>query len=176
MNENSVVRIKNTRQIMLIGEVNQLTASSLIFELLSLAGEGDEDITLFINSPGGSVTDGLAIYDVMKLIKPDVSTVAFGMAASMGAFLLCCGAKGKRYATENAEIMIHQPLAGSGVVQQTNFQIIAEHLAKTREKLEKIISEKTNQTIEKIHTDCERDNYMDSIEALEYGLIDRILK
>ena len=116
MNENSVVRIKNTRQIMLIGEVNQLTASSLIFELLSLAGEGDEDITLFINSPGGSVTAGMAIYDTMQYVKCDVSTICIGLAASMGAFLLAGGSKNKRYALENAEIMIHQPSGGvSGV-------------------------------------------------------------
>ena len=179
MSQNQLVtRIKNTRSILLAGEVNQQTAMAVVLELLDLANESDEDITLYINSPGGSVTDGLAIYDVMNYIKPDVSTVVMGMAASMGAFLLSSGAKGKRYALPNAEIMIHQPLGGtgSGITQETNIQIIAEHLAETREKLEQILAENTGQSIEKIHIDCERDNYMSAKEALDYGLIDRIIR
>ena len=176
MSQNQLVtRIKNTRSILLAAEVNQQTAMAVVLELLDLANESDEDITLYINSPGGSVTDGLAIYDVMNYIKPDVSTVVMGMAASMGAFLLSSGAKGKRYALPNAEIMIHQPLGGTGLVQQTNLQIVAEHLAETRETLESIMSLQTGQPIAKIHQDCERDNYMTSQEALEYGLIDKIL-
>jgi ATP-dependent Clp protease protease subunit len=170
-----VIRIPNSRTIILADEVNRQTSIATVIELLNLAGESDDDITLFINSPGGSITDGLAIYDVMNYIKPDVCTIVMGLAASMGAFLLCCGTKGKRYALPNAEIMIHQPLGGTGLVQQTNLQIVAEHLAETREILESIMSKQTGQPIAKIHQDCERDNYMTAQEALEYGLIDKIL-
>ena len=170
-----VIRIPNSRTIILADEVNRDTAIATVIELLNLAGESDDDITLFINSPGGSITDGLAIYDVMNYIKADVCTIVMGLAASMGAFLLCCGAKGKRYALPNAEIMIHQPLGGTGLVQQTNLQIVAEHLAETRQILESIMSQQTGQPLEKIHQDCERDNYMTAEEALEYGLIDKIL-
>ena len=170
-----VVRIKDTRSILLASEINQATAMAVVVELLNLAHESDEDITLYINSPGGSVSDGFAIYDVMNLIKPDVSTIVMGSAASMGAFLLCSGAKGKRYALPNAEVMIHQPLGGTGLVQETNLQIVAEHLAETRAKLESIMSKNTGQPLEKIHIDCERDNYMTAEEALEYGLIDKII-
>lgn len=171
-----VTRIKDTRSILLADEINKATATAVIIELLTLAQESDEDITLYINSPGGSVTDGFAIYDIMNLIKPDVSTVVLGSAASMGAFLLCSGAKGKRYAMPNAEIMIHQPLGGTGLVQETNLQIVAEHLAETRVKLESIMSANTNQPLEKIHVDCDRDNYMTAEEALAYGLVDKIIE
>lgn len=170
-----VTRIKDTRSILFADEVNKATATAVIIELLTLAQESDEDITLYINSPGGSVPDGFAIYDIMNLIKPDVSTVVIGSAASMGAFLLCSGAKGKRYAMPNAEIMIHQPLGGTGLVQETNLQIVAEHLAETRVKLESIMSANTGQPIEKIHVDCDRDNYMTAEEAVAYGLIDKII-
>lgn len=170
-----VTRIKDTRSILLADEVNKATATAVIIELLTLAQESDEDITLYINSPGGSISDGFAIYDIMNLIKPDVSTVVIGSAASMGAFLLCSGAKGKRYAMPNAEIMVHQPLGGTGLVQETNLQIVAEHLAETRVKLETIMSKNTGQPIEKIHVDCDRDNYMTAEEALAYGLIDKII-
>ena len=170
-----VTRIKDTRSILLADEVNKATATAVIIELLTLAQESDEDITLYINSPGGSISDGFAIYDIMNLIKPDVSTVVIGSAASMGAFLLCSGAKGKRYAMPNAEIMVHQPLGGTGLVQETNLQIVAEHLAETRIKLETIMSKNTGQPIEKIHVDCDRDNYMTAEEALAYGLIDKII-
>lgn len=172
----AVVRIKDTRSILLASEINSATATAVIIELLTLAQESDEDITLYINSPGGSITDGFAIYDVMNLIKPDVSTVVMGNAASMGAFLLCCGAKGKRCALPNAEIMIHQPLWGTGVVQESNFRIMAEKLAETREKLERIMAEATGQPLQKVHEDCDRDNYMTAEEALEYGLIDKIIQ
>ena len=170
-----VVRIKDTRSILLASEINQASAMAVVVELLNLAHESDDDITLYINSPGGSVTDGFAIYDVMNLIKPDVSTVVMGSAASMAAFLLCSGTKGKRYALPNAEIMIHQPLGGTGLVQETNLQIVAEHLAEIRAKLEGIMSKNTGQPLAKIHVDCERDNYMSAEEALEYGLIDKII-
>lgn len=173
---NLVVRIKDTRSILLASEINQASAMAVVIELLNLAHESDEDITLYINSPGGSVTDGFAIYDVMNLIKPDVSTIVMGGAASMGAFLLCSGAKGKRYALPNAEVMIHQPLGGTGLVQETNLQIVAEHLAETRAKLESIMAKNTGQPLEKIHVDCERDNYMTAEEALAYGLIDKIIE
>lgn len=172
----SVVRIKDTRSILLASEINSQTATAVIIELLTLAQESDEDITLYINSPGGSITDGFAIYDVMNLIKPDVSTVVMGGAASMGSFLLCCGAKGKRCALPNAEIMIHQPLWGTGMVQESNFRIMAERLAETREKLESIMAAQTGQPLEKIHADCDRDNYMSAEEALAYGLIDKIIE
>ena len=171
-----VTRIKDTRSILLADEINTNTATAVIIELLTLAQESDEDITLYINSPGGSVTDGFAIYDIMNLIKPDVSIVVLGCAASMGAFLLCSGAKGKRYAMPNAEVMIHQPLGGTGLVQETNLQIVAEHLAETRVKLESIMSANTGQPIEKIHVDCDRDNYMTAQEALAYGLVDKIIE
>lgn len=171
-----VCRIKDTRSIILADEINQATATAVVVELLNLAHESDEDITLYLNSPGGSVSDGFAIYDVMNLIKPNVSTVVMGCAASMAAFLLCSGAKGKRYALPNAEIMIHQPLGGTGIVQETNLQIAAEHLAETRSKLERIMSANTGQPLEKIHIDCERDNYMTAQEALAYGLIDKIIE
>lgn len=173
--DNTVGRIKNTRTIVFAGEVNSQTAMSIIMELLTLAEESDEDITLYINSPGGNISDGLAIYDTMNLIKPDVATIVVGLAASMGAFLLSSGTKGKRYALPNAEIMIHQPLAGIGYNQQTNFQIYADKLAKTRERIEEIMAKNTGQPVAKVHADCERDNYMTSQEALEYGLIDKII-
>ena len=170
-----VLRIKNTRTIILAGEINTDTSMEVIIHLLTLASESDEDITLYINSPGGSVVDGLAIYDTMKSIKPDIITVAVGLAASMGSFLLSSGTKGKRYALPNAEILIHQPLAGISVQQETNFQIYANQLAKTRFNLETILAKNTGQDISKIHYDCERDTYMTSKEALEYGLIDRVI-
>ena len=171
---NVVVRIKDTRSILLASEINQATAMAVVVELLNLAHESDEDITLYINSPGGSVSDGFAIYDVMNLIKPDVSTIVMGSAASMGAFLLCSGAKGKRYALPNSEVMIHQPLGGASG-QATEIQIAAKHILRVKDRMNLILSKNTNQPIEKISLDTERDNYMFSDEALEYGIIDKIL-
>ena len=169
-------RLLKERIIFLGEEVTDASASVIIAQLLFLEGEDpDKDIHLYINSPGGSVSAGLAIYDTMQYIKCDVSTICLGMAASMGAFLLSGGAKGKRYALPNAEIMIHQPLGGTGLVQETNLQIVAEHLAETRVKLESIMAANTGQPIDKIHVDCDRDNYMTAEEAVAYGLIDKII-
>lgn len=170
-------RILEDRIVMLCDEVNHDTAQIVIAQLLYLASVDDSaDITLYINSPGGSVTDGLAIYDTMQVIKPDVSVVCMGLAASMGAFLLSGGAKGKRYSLPNSEIMIHQPLIGGGLGgQQTDIMIRAKNLEKTRERLERIMAENTGKTVEEIHEACERDNFMTAEEALEFGLIDSIL-
>ena len=170
-----VARIKDSRSIILYGEIDAETATSTVVLLLTLAQEGDEDITLYINSPGGSVVDGLAIYDTMNLIKPDVSTIVVGLAASMGSFLSSSGAMGKRYALPNSELLIHQPLGGVNVSQQTDVQIVAEHIYKTRERLENILAKNTGKTFEEIHMDCERDKYLSAKEALEYGLIDKII-
>jgi ATP-dependent Clp protease protease subunit len=168
-------RLLNDRIIMLSDEVNDATASIVVAQLLFLEGQDpDKDISLYINSPGGSVTAGLAIYDTMQYIKPDVSTICVGMAASMGAFLLSSGAKGKRYALPNAEVMIHQPLGGASG-QATDVKIWSEWLSRTKEKLNRILSENTGRPYEQVEKDTDRDNFMYAEEALAYGLIDKIL-
>lgn len=167
-------RLLNDRIIMLSDEVNDASASIVIAELLFLEGQDpDKDISLYINSPGGSVSAGLAIYDTMQYIKCDVSTICMGMAASMGAFLLAAGAKGKRFALPNSEIMIHQPLGGAQG-QATDVIIHADHIKHTREKLNAILAERTGRPIEEIARDTERDNFMSAEEAREYGLIDKV--
>ena len=168
-------RLLKERIIFLGEEVTDASASVIIAQLLFLEGEDPEkDIHLYINSPGGSVSAGLAIYDTMQYIKCDVSTICIGMAASMGAFLLSGGKKGKRYALPNAEIMIHQPLGGAQG-QATEIQIAAEHILKTRQKLNTILAENTGQSLEKIQADTERDNFMSAQEAKEYGLVDEVI-
>lgn len=169
-------RLLKDRIIMLTGEINDAVANVVVAQLLFLAAEDDtKDISIYINSPGGSITAGMAIYDTMNLIKPDVSTICVGMAASMGAFLLAAGKKGKRYALPNSEIMIHQPIGGAQG-QATEIQIAAKHILRIKEKMNKILSELTNQPLDKIELDTERDNYMFAKEALEYGLVDKILE
>ena len=171
-------RLLKDRIIFLSEEVNSVTASLVIAQLLFLESEDpDKEISFYINSPGGSITDGMAIVDTINYIKSPVSTICVGMAASMGAVLLASGAKGKRFATPNSEILIHQPLiAGGGLSgQTTEIKIHADHMVKTREKLNKLLSEKTGQSLETIERDTERDNYMTAEEALKYGIIDGIL-
>lgn len=169
-------RLLKDRIIMLTGEINDAVANAVVAQLLFLAAEDDKkDISIYINSPGGSITAGMAIYDTMNLIKPDVSTICVGMAASMGAFLLAAGKKGKRYALPNSEIMIHQPLGGAQG-QATEIQIAAKHILKVKERMNTILSSLTNQPLEKIEQDTERDNYMFAQDALEYGLVDKILE
>jgi ATP-dependent Clp protease, protease subunit len=169
-------RLLKDRIIMLSGEINDQLANSIIAQLLFLASEDSEkDIQLYINSPGGSITSGMAIYDTMNYIKPDVTTICIGMAASMGAFLLSCGSKGKRYALPNSEIMIHQPLGGAQG-QATEIRIAAERIIKIRDRLNKILSDTTKQPLEVIERDTERDYFMFSDEALKYGLIDKIIE
>ena len=168
-------RLLNDRIIMLSEEVNDTTASLIVAQLLYLeAQDPDKDIQFYINSPGGSVTSGLAIYDTMQYIKADVSTICIGMAASMGAFLLSAGAKGKRIALPNAEIMIHQPSGGSQG-QASDIKIQAEHILRTRERLNKILADNTGKSVEQIALDTERDNFMSAEEAVEYGLIDKVI-
>ena len=168
-------RLLKERIIFLGEEVTDASASVVIAQLLFLEGEDPEkDIHLYINSPGGSVTAGMAIYDTMQYIKCDVSTICIGMAASMGSFLLAGGAKGKRYALPNAEIMIHQP-SGGARGQATEIQIVAEHILKTRHKLNTILAENTGQSLEQIAIDTERDNFMSAQEAKEYGLVDEVI-
>ena len=168
-------RLLKDRIIMLSGEVNDEMANSIIAQLLFLdAQDPKKDIYLYINSPGGSVSAGLAIFDTMNFVKADVQTIVLGMAASMGSFLLTAGQKGKRFALPNAEIMIHQPLGGAQG-QATEIDIAARHILKTRERLNTILSERTGQDIETINHDTERDNYMTAEEAKEYGLIDEVL-
>ena len=168
-------RLLKDRIIFLGEEVNETTASLVVAQLLFLESEDPgKDIQLYINSPGGSVTAGMAIYDTMQYIKCDVSTICIGMAASMGAFLLAGGTKGKRFALPNAEIMIHQPLGGAKG-QATEIQIAAEHILKTRKKLNDILAENTGKPYEQIAADTERDNYMSADEALAYGLIDGVI-
>ncbi len=168
-------RLLNDRIIVLSDEVNDATASIVVAQLLYLEGQdAEKDISLYINSPGGSVTAGMAIYDTMQYIKCDVSTICIGMAASMGAFLLSSGAKGKRYALPNSEIMIHQPLGGARG-QATEIKIVADHILKTREKLNKILAENTGRSIDEIARDTERDNYLTAQEAMEYGLVDKVI-
>ena len=168
-------RLLKERIIFLGEEVTDASASVIIAQLLFLEGEDPEkDIHLYINSPGGSVTAGMAIYDTMQYIKCDVSTICIGMAASMGSFLLAGGAKGKRYALPNSEIMIHQP-SGGARGQATEIKIVAEHILKTRQKLNQILAENTGQSLEKIEVDTERDNFMSAKEAKEYGLVDEVI-
>ncbi len=171
-------RLLNDRIIMLSEDVNDTTASLVVAQLLYLEGQDpDKDISLYINSPGGSITAGMAIYDTMNYIKCDVSTICVGMAASMGAFLLTAGAKGKRLALPNSEILIHQPLIGGGGLQgqTTDIKIHTDHLVRTREKLNRILAERTGKPVEQIALDTERDHYMTAQEALEYGLIDSVI-
>ncbi len=168
-------RLLNDRIIMLNGQVDDASASVIIAQLLFLEGQDpDKDISFYINSPGGSVSAGLAIYDTMQYIKCDVSTICMGLAASMGAFLLSSGAKGKRYALPNSEIMIHQPLGGAQG-QASDIIIHANHIKRTRSNLNKILSENTGKPIEVIEQDTERDNFMTAAEAEEYGLIDKVI-
>ncbi len=169
-------RLLKDRIIFLGEEVNETTASLVVAQLLFLESEDpNKDIHLYINSPGGSVTAGMAIYDTMNYIKCDVSTICMGMAASMGAFLLSGGTKGKRMALPNAEIMIHQPLGGAQG-QATEIKIIADHIIKTRKKINEILSKNTGKPLEVIEVDTERDNYMDAYQAMEYGLIDKVIE
>ena len=168
-------RLLKDRIIFLCGEINDELANSVIAELLYLDSQSNEDIYLYINSPGGEITAGMAIYDTINYIKSDVSTICIGIAASMGAFLLLSGTKGKRYSLENSEIMIHQPLGGVKG-QATEIKIVAERILKIKNKLNKIISKKTNIPIKKIEKDTERDYYLEPIEALKYGIIDKIIK
>ena len=169
-------RLLKDRIIVLSEEVNNATASLVIAQMLFLESEDpDKEIFFYINSPGGSISDGLAIFDTMNYIKCPVSTMCIGMAASMGAFLLAAGEKGKRYATPNAEIMIHQPLGGAKG-QASDVKIHAEFLLKTRDKLNKILSENTGKSLEEIERDTERDNFMTADEAAAYGLIDQVMK
>ena len=168
-------RLLNDRIIVLSDEVNDATASHVVAQLLYLEGQDPEkDISLYINSPGGSVTAGFAIYDTMQYIKCDVSTICMGMAASMGAFLLSSGAKGKRFALPNSEIMIHQP-SGGAQGQATEIEITAKQILKIRERLNKILADNTGKPIDIIAKDTERDNFMSADEALDYGLVDKIL-
>jgi ATP-dependent Clp protease protease subunit len=169
-------RLLNDRIIMLNEEVNSTTASLVVAQLLFLEGQDpNKDISLYINSPGGSVTDGMAIYDTMQYIKCDVSTICMGMAASMGAFLLAAGTKGKRYALPNADIMIHQP-SGGAQGQATDIEIHTKHILHTKQKLNEILAANTCQPLETIKQDTERDNFMTAQQALEYGLIDKVIE
>lgn len=168
-------RLLNDRIIMLSEEVNSTTASLIVAQLLYLEGQDPEkDISFYINSPGGSVTDGMAIYDTMQYIKCDVSTICIGMAASMGAFLLSAGAKGKRMALPNAEIMIHQPSAGTQG-QITDMAIHLKRLEIIKKRMNRILADNTGKPIEVVTADCERDNFMSAEEAVEYGLIDKVI-
>ena len=169
-------RLLKDRIIMIGSAIDDNVANSVVSQLLFLqAQDSEKDIYLYINSPGGSVTAGMAIYDTIQHIKPDVQTISLGLAASMGSFLLTAGAKGKRYALPNAEIMIHQPLGGAQG-QATEIEIAAKHILQTREKLNKILAERTGQPLEKIEKDTDRDNFMTAEQAKEYGLIDHVME
>ena len=169
-------RLLKDRIIFLGDEVNDVTAGLVVAQLLFLEAEDpDKDIYLYINSPGGSVTAGMAIYDTMQYIKPDVSTICIGMAASMGAFLLNAGAKGKRFALPNSTIMIHQPLGGAKG-QATDIEIHAKWILQIKERLNQILSERTGQPLEKVKADTERDNFMSAMEAKEYGIVDEVIE
>ena len=167
-------RLLKNRIILLSGEINDDTANVVIAQLLYLDSINQEDISLYINSPGGSITSGMAIYDTMNLIKSDVSTICVGMAASMAAFLLSCGKKGKRYCLPNSEIMIHQPLGGVKG-QATEIDIVAKRIVNLRSKINSILAKNTKKNIKQIEKDTDRDYYMDASSALEYGIIDQIL-
>lgn len=169
-------RLLKDRIIFLGGEVTDDSANAIIAQLLFLeADDPKKDIYMYINSPGGSVTAGMAIYDTMQYVKPDVSTLCVGMAASMGAFLLAAGAKGKRYALPNSEIMIHQPMGGAQG-QVTDIEIQAKRLLEIKDKMNRILAERTGQDIEKVRQDTERDNFMEAAAAMEYGLIDKVIE
>ncbi|MEF9969899.1 MAG: ATP-dependent Clp endopeptidase proteolytic subunit ClpP [Ruthenibacterium sp.] len=169
-------RLLNDRIIMLSDEVNDASASIVVAQLLYLEGQDhDKDISLYINSPGGSITSGFAIYDTMQYIKCDVSTICIGLAASMGSFLLTAGTKGKRFALPNSEIMIHQPLLSGLQGQATDIKIHAEHIVRTRSRLNQILSDRTGQSLATIEADTERDNFMTADEAAAYGLIDSVI-
>ena len=170
-------RLLNDRIIMLSEEVNDTSASLVVAQLLYLEGQDpDKDISLYINSPGGSISAGMAIHDTMKYIKCDVSTICMGMAASMGAFLLASGTNGKRFALPNAEIMIHQPLMQGLQGQATDIKIHADHLVRTKEKMNTLLSQYTGQPLEKVMQDTERDNFLSAQQAAEYGLIDAVIE
>ena len=168
-------RLLKDRIVFLSGEINDEISNTIVSELLYLDSINHNDISLYINSPGGSITSGMAIMDTMNFIKSDVKTICIGMAASMGAFLLSCGAKGKRFILPNAEVMIHQPLGGVNG-QATEIKIAAERILKLKNKLNEILSKNTKQNLNKIEIDTERDYFMDADEALNYGIIDKILK
>ncbi len=169
-------RLLNDRIIILSDEVNDATASLVVAQMLYLeAQDPDKDISFYINSPGGSISSGMAIYDTMNFIKCDVSTICIGMAASMGAFLLACGTKGKRYSLPNSEIMIHQPLGGMQG-QASDIKIHADHIIRIREKMNKILAERTGKPIEQVYLDTERDNFLTAEQALEYGIIDKVIE
>mgnify|MGYP004501980851 FL=1 len=168
-------RLLKERIIFISGEINDSLANSVIAELLYLDSTGDGDISIYINSPGGSVSSGMAIYDTMNFIKSDVCTICIGMAASMAAFLLSCGQKGKRFILPNADVMIHQPLGGAEG-QASDIKIASDRIIDIRKRLNKILSKNTGQSLKKIEKDTERDNYLSSKEALEYGLVDKIIK
>jgi len=169
-------RLLKDRIIMLNGEVNDAVSASIVAQLLFLEAEDpDKDIYLYINSPGGVITSGMAMYDTMNYIKPDVSTICIGQAASMGAFLLSAGAKGKRFALPNARIMIHQPLGGAQG-QATDIQIQAKEIQRMKDSLNKLIAQQTGKSVEQVEKDTERDNFMSASEAAEYGLIDKVLE
>lgn len=168
-------RLLKDRIVILTGEINDVSANVVVAQLLYLDSIGHGDIQLYINSPGGSITSGMAIYDTMNFIESDVSTICIGMAASMGAFLLSSGKKGKRYALPNSEIMIHQPLGGASG-QATEIKIAAEHILKLKEKLNYILSKQTGKELNIIERDTERDHFLDAKEALDYGLIDKIIE
>lgn len=168
-------RLLKDRIIILNGEINDSLANSIVAQLLFLDSENHEDISIYINSPGGVITSGMAIYDTMNFIKSDVSTICIGLAASMAAFILSSGKKGKRYALPNAEVMIHQPLGGAQG-QATEIKIAAEHILKLKDKLNTILAKNTNKPLEKIQNDTERDYFLTSDDALEYGLIDKIIE
>ena len=168
-------RLLKERVVFLVGPVNDQSANLVVAQLLFLESENpDKDISFYINSPGGSVSAGMAIFDTMNFIKPDVSTLCIGMAASMGAFLLAAGTKGKRFALPNSKVMIHQPLSGTQG-QATEIEIHAREILKTREQLNKILAERTGQPLEKIERDTERDYYLSAAESAEYGLIDKVI-
>ena len=168
-------KLLKERIILITGEINDSLSSSIVAELLYLDSINHEDISIYINSPGGSVTAGMAIYDTMNFIKSDCITICLGIAASMGAFLLASGSKNKRYILPNAEVMIHQPLGGCEG-QASDIKITADHILKTRDRLNRILSKNTNQPLDKIKIDTERDNYMDASEALKYGIVDKIIE
>ncbi len=167
-------RLLKDRVVFLSGEINDSVSNIIVSELLYLDSLNNDDIYLYINSPGGSVSAGMAIYDTMNYIKSDVKTIAIGLAASMGAFILANGTKGKRCSLKNSEIMIHQPLGGTSG-QATDIKIAAEHILKTKDKINKILADVTGNSLKKIEKDTDRDNFMDAKEALNYGLIDQII-
>ncbi len=167
-------RLLKNRIIILSGEIDDILANTVVAELLYLDSLSHEDISIYINSPGGNVTSGFAIYDTMNFIKSDVSTICLGMAASMAAFLLSSGKEGKRYALPNSEVMIHQPLGGASG-QATEIKIAAEHILKTKKKLNEILAKNTGKSIKQIENDTDRDNYLTANDAKDYGLVDKIL-